>query len=68
MTKNPQVVDLEMIRHGMSASGKAILVSLDDDQKNAVWLPLSRIEVEEKGGRKVSLQVEYDLAFEKGLI
>ena len=66
MTKNPQVVDLEMIRH--HSTEKAILVSLDGDKKNAVWLPLSRVEVEEKGGRKVSLQVEYDLAFEKGLL
>jgi len=66
MTKNPKVVDLEMIRH--HSTEKAILVSLGDDRKNAVWLPLSRIEIEEERGRKVSLQVEYDLAFEKGLI
>ena len=68
MSKGEKVVDLEMIRHGVSASGKAILVSLDGVEKNAVWLPLFRVEVEEKGGRKVELQVEYDLAFEKGLI
>ena len=66
MTKTPQVVDLEMIRH--HSTEKAILVSLDDDRKNAVWLPHSRIEIGEERGRKVSLQVEYDLAFEKGLI
>ena len=68
MSKREKVVDLEMIRHAMAKSGLAILVSLDGDEKNAVWLPLSRVEVEEKGGRKVSLQIEYDLAFEKGLI
>ena len=66
MTKNPKVVDLEMIRH--HSTEKAILVSLDGEKKNAVWLPLSRIEIGEERGRKVSLQVEYDLAFEKGLI
>jgi hypothetical protein len=31
-------------------------------------LPLSAVEIEEERGRKVKLQVEYDLAFEKGLI
>ena len=66
MTKNSKVVDLEMIRH--HSTEKAILVSLDGEKKNAVWLPLSRIEIGEERGRKVSLQVEYDLAFEKGLI
>ena len=66
MTKTPQVVDLEMIRH--HSTEKAILVSLGDDRKNAVWLPLSSIEIGEERGRKVSLQVEYDLAFEKGLL
>ena len=66
MVKNPQVVDLEMIRH--HSTEKAILVSLDGEKKNAVWLPLSRIEIGKERGRKVVLQVEYDLAFEKGLI
>jgi hypothetical protein len=66
VNKNPKVVDVEAIRHAMTE--KAILISLDGEKEDAVWLPLSRCEVEEKGGRKVSLQVEYDLAFEKGLI
>jgi hypothetical protein len=34
MTKNPQMIDLEMIRH--HSTEKAILVSLDGDNKNAV--------------------------------
>ena len=40
--KTPKVVDLEMIRHAMTE--KAIRVSLDGDDKNAEWLPLSRVE------------------------
>lgn len=64
--KNPKVVDLEMIRHAMTE--KAIRVSLDGDDKSAVWLPLFRVEIQELGGRKVLMQVEYDLAFKEGLI
>lgn len=62
------LVDLDVQIH--ASTEKAILVSTDGERANAVWLPLSQIEVERKRG-KVSLAVvtvpEW-LATEKGLV
>jgi hypothetical protein len=66
MSKN-ELVDLTMQLH--HRTDKAILVSDDGDAKNAVWLPLSQIEVEIKDARKGVVVVTCPswLATEKGL-
>ncbi len=64
--KEPRIVDLEMIRH--HSTEKAVLVSLTGDEKSAVWLPLSAIEIDNERGRKIDVQVPFDLAFERGLV
>lgn len=66
-----RVVDLE--GYQFHETGKALLFGLDEKKKSdAVWLPLSQIEVEDKGILHLSGPVEVTLpewlAIEKGLV
>lgn len=59
------LVDLTMILHHQTPS--AILVS-DTEDGEKVWLPKSRIELEDVSGRIVVVTMPERLALEKGLI
>lgn len=63
---NDELVDLTMHLHHKTE--KAILVSDDGDEKRAVWLPLSQIEVETLKGNAVEVTCPVWLAKNKGLI
>lgn len=60
------LLDLEVFRHVQTE--KAILVSLTGNKNAAKWLPLSQVEVEDKGGGLVEVTLPEWLATEKGLI
>ena len=60
------LIDLTLQRH--HETPKAILVSDDGDKDKAVWLPLSQVEVVEKGQGIVEVTVPEWLAKDKGLI
>ena len=73
-------VDLMLTKHHQTE--KDVLVSYTGEEAKAVWLPLSRVEIEEarntakgklKGGQTVTLQIivvtmPERLAMEKGLV
>lgn len=62
------LVDLTVHRHATS-SGGGILVSLDGDSDEAVWLPASQLEISETGKPGVlDITMPRQLAQEKGLI
>jgi hypothetical protein len=74
------LVDLMLAKHNQT--DKDVLVSDTGEEASAVWLPLSRVEIEEakntakgklKGGHTVTLQMivvtmPERLAIEKGLV
>ena len=60
------LIDLTLQKH--HETPKAILVSDDGDKNRAVWLPLSQVEVVEKGQGIVEVTVPEWLAKDKGLI
>lgn len=60
------VIDVAVHLHARTE--KAILVSDSGDKAKAVWLPLSQIEIEEKGGGVGEITLPEWLALEKGLI
>lgn len=59
------LLDLELWLHHETAA--AILVSPDQDRANAVWLPKSAIEIEDRKGGTVLVAVPRNLAIDKGL-
>lgn len=59
------VVDINVHLH--HETGKAVLVSDTGDKADAVWLPLSQVEIEPEGATHVVTLPEW-LATEKGLI
>lgn len=59
------IIDLDLHLHHETA--KAILVSDTGDKDDAVWLPLSQIEIESESGF-ISVSLPEWLAREKGLI
>ena len=59
---------LDMTLHLHFKTDKSIKVSDDGDEDNAVWLPLSQIELEPKGGALVEVTLPEWLAIEKGLV
>ncbi|MBT9385512.1 hypothetical protein KM176_16680 [Pseudooceanicola sp. CBS1P-1] len=60
------VIDLEMQIHAQTL--RSVLVSDDGEEANAVWLPLSQIElVRRRGGIAIVTLPEW-LAIEKGLV
>lgn len=65
-----KLVDLELFLH--YERPKAILVSLDGERKNAVWLPKEPVEWEvtrqARGGEIIQATMPESLALEKGLI
>lgn len=61
MAKNSTLVDLEMVIHVKTE--RAVLASDTGDKEDAVWLPLSQIEID---GETITMP-EW-LAEEKGLI
>ena len=61
-----RVVDVEVQIH--VRTDRAILVSLDGDKDNAVWLPLSAAQVQSQKGRIVEVEVQEWLAKDRGLI
>ena len=60
------LVDLTMQLHVETV--KAVLVSDDGEKQNAVWLPLSQIEIEKQRGDVVIVTMPEWLAIEKGLV
>lgn len=65
-TTNPKLHDLTMQLH--HDTGMAVLVSETGDEKKAVWLPRSQVEVEVIKGNIVEVTLPEWLAKEKGLI
>lgn len=63
MTKS-NIIDLDLHLH--HETEKAVLVSEDGNKDNAVWLPLSQIEIESESGYVVVTLPEW-LSLEKGL-
>lgn len=60
------LVDISVTLHHRTA--KAVLVSDSGDRDKAVWLPLSEIEIEDKGRGLFEVTLPEWLALEKGLI
>lgn len=64
------LVDLLLFEHHRTAA--AVLVSDDGEEKSAVWLPLSQVEIEAKpakaGGREIILTGPEWLLNQKGLL
>jgi hypothetical protein len=64
------LVDLLLFEHHRTAA--AVLVSDTGEERKAVWLPLSQVEIEPKpgkpGGREVMVTGPTWLMTEKGLI
>jgi len=64
------LVDLLLFEHHRTAA--AILVSDTGEEKDAVWLPLSQVEIEAKpgrpGGREVIVTMPQWLAEQRGLV
>lgn len=62
------IVDIDVYLHHRTE--KAVLVSLDGEKKNAVWVPLSQVELERNPDmpRAYVLTLPEWLALEKGLI
>lgn len=59
--------DVEVTVHHRTE--KAILVSLDGDKENAVWVPLSQCEIERKGETRVYILTAPEwLLVDKGLV
>ena len=67
-TKAMQKVTLELHLH--AATDRAIYVSDDGEEDNAVWLPRSQIDVDENAeiGETTSIEVPEWLAKREGLI
>jgi len=61
-----RLTDLTLHKH--RSTEKAILVSDDGNEENAVWLPRSQIEVEVKQGNIVEVTLPEWLAKEKELV
>ncbi len=65
-------VELEVHQHAESRNGKNIAVSLDGVAKNAQWLPLSQVEIIERGtGPKhaeMTIAIPEWLAMDRGLV
>lgn len=64
MTRS-DIIDLTVDLH--HETDRAVLVSDTGDKEDAVWLPLSQIEIEPDGGTHVVSLPEW-LASEKGLV
>lgn len=64
------LVDLLLFEH--HRTGAAVLVSDDGEEKSAVWLPLSQVEIEAKpakvGGNEIMVTLPTWLAESKGLV
>ena len=63
---NSELIEIEMQMH--SSTQKAILVSDDGNDDNAVWLPLSQIQTRQKGGARMIVTMPEWLATKEGLI
>lgn len=61
-----EVIDITVQVH--AKTDRAILVSDDGEKANAVWLPLSQVEVEMKQGGTAEITLPEWLALDKGLI
>lgn len=64
------LVDLLLFEHHRTDA--AVLVSDDGEEKSAVWIPLSQVEIESKpgkpGGREVIVTIPQWLAESRGLV
>lgn len=61
-----EVIDITVQVH--AKTDRAILVSDDGEKSNAVWLPLSQVEVEMKQAGTAEITLPEWLALDKGLI
>lgn len=59
------LVDLKLRLH--HRTDKAVLVSDTDEKDDAIWLPLSQVEVEEQGAYATITMPEW-LAIDKGFV
>jgi hypothetical protein len=66
MTGNSDLVDLTLQLH--AETEMAILVSDDGDKARAIWLPLSRCEIERKSAGVVIVTLPEWLATQRGLV
>ena len=66
MSNSDQLIEIEMQMH--SHTQKAILVSDDGNDDNAVWLPVSQIQTRSKGGARMIVTMPEWLAMKEGLI
>ena len=63
---NSDLLDMTVKLHAMT--DRAVRVSDDGDDENAVWLPLSQIEVLKRPGGIAIVTLPEWLALDKGLI
>ena len=63
---NSEFIEIEMQMH--SFTQKAILVSDNGNEDNAVWLPVSQIQTRDKGGARMIVTMPEWLAMKEGLI
>lgn len=62
-----QLVDFTLKLH--AETSLALKVSKDDDAANAVWIPISQIEINERSpGQTLEVTMPEWLAIEKGLV
>ena len=64
--RKSDLIDIAMVEHHRTA--RALLASDDGDSRTAVWLPLSRIEIEPQRDGTVIVTMPEDLAVQKGLV
>lgn len=60
------VIDIQAVIH--HETEKAVLVSTDGDRENAVWLPLSAVEVYRTDDGWAEITLPERLALDRGLI
>lgn len=66
MTRRSELIDIELTIH--HETEKAVLVSDNGERDEAVWLPLSAIEIERKASGLAIITMPERLALDKGLI
>ena len=66
VTGKSDIIDIEMTLH--AKTGRAVLASSDGSKLNAVWLPLSQIELETAHAGQAVVTLPEWLAIEKGLV
>lgn len=67
LTEDNRLVDMKLFEH--ARTDRALLVSEKGDKREAVWLPLSQIEINSTGAAGIhDITLPEWLALDKGLI